>query len=87
MIFNTCDVTLLSPINFRWKRHVARFQICRATLLGLSGKVASHAQIKETVFILSQVSEVVHGQEMRMTFSIVLGNFLVQKKNVKRNYL
>lgn len=64
LIFDSCDVTLLSPINFSWQAHVTRLQIGRAASLGLVGKVTSHSEVKEAVFILSEVSKVVHGQHM-----------------------
>ena len=64
LIFNRCDISLLSPINFSWQLHVTRFQVGRTVSLGLFGKVASHSQVKEAVLILGQISKVVHGQDM-----------------------
>ena len=62
LIFDFCDISLFSPVNFSWQAHVTRFQVSRAASLGLVGKVAS--QVQEAEFILSEVSKVVHGQSI-----------------------
>ena len=63
LIFDFCDIPLLSPVNFSRQDHVTRFQVGRAASLGLVGKmVVKWSQVQEAEFILSEVSKVVHGQ-------------------------
>ena len=64
LIFDFCDITLLSPVNFSWQAHVTRFQVSRAASLSLVGNVVEiqWLQVQEAEFILSEVSKVVHGQ-------------------------
>ena len=64
LIFDSRDIAFLSPVHFSWQTHVTRFQVGRAVSLGLVGKVASHSKVEEAVFILSEVSKMVHGQHV-----------------------
>ena len=63
LIFDSHDIPLLSPVHFSWQTHVTRFQADRAASLSLVEKVASHSKVEASVFILSEVSKVVHGQQ------------------------
>ena len=64
LIFDFCDIPLLSPVNFSWQAHVTRLQVGRAVSLDLVGKVVEiqWSQVQEAEFILSEVSKMVHGQ-------------------------
>ena len=77
LIFDSRYIALLSPIHFSWQTHVTRFQVDRATSFGLVEKVALHSKVKEAVFILSEVTKVVHRQHVRVTLRVVFGDFLV----------
>ena len=64
LIFDSRDIPLLSPVHFSWQSHVTRFQVDRAASLSPVEKVASHSKVEESVFILSKVSKLVHGQHV-----------------------
>lgn len=64
LIFDSRDIALVSPVHFSWQTHVTRFQVGRAGSLSLVGKVASHSEVEEAVFILREISKVVHGQHV-----------------------
>lgn len=64
LIFDSRNIPLLSPVHFSWQTHVTRFQVGGAAFLSLVEKVASHSKVEEYVFILSEVSKVIHGQHV-----------------------
>ena len=76
LVLHTSDVSLSSPVNSIRQSYSAGGKEGRPLLFCFIGEVRTKSKEKEAVFIDCQITELVHGQRVRVSFGVVLLDFL-----------
>ena len=76
LILHKSDVSLGSPINSIRQTNSTGTKERRPLLFCSVGKVRTKSQEEEAIFVHCQITELVHGQGVRVSFGVVLLNFL-----------
>ena len=76
LVLHTSDVSLSSPVNSIRQSYSTGGKEGRPLLFCFIGEVRTKSKEKEAVFIDCQITELVHGQRVRVSFGVVLLDFL-----------